>query len=101
MHYVICYDLENDRLRDRVVKLLERNGCRRIQKSVFAAPDLGKKHFVKLQLALRQLFARRPMTAGDSLYFIPLPEEYAPDITVIGCNNILPALEEKPLKIML
>lgn len=101
MHYVICYDLENDRLRDRVAKLLERNGCRRIQKSVFAAPDLNKKHLVRLQLSLRQLFGRRPMSAGDSLYLIPLPEEYVPGIETIGENNLLPVLEEKPLKIIL
>lgn len=43
MHYVICYDLENDRLRGKAVKLLERHGCSRVQKSVFAAPELEKK----------------------------------------------------------
>ena len=101
MHYVICYDLENDRLRNRAAKLLERNGCRRIQKSVFAAPDMSKKHLTKLHLSLRQLFARQPMSAGDSLYIVPLPNEYTPDIGVFGENNVFPALEEKPLKIML
>lgn len=72
-----------------------------MQKSVFAAPHLGKKDLMKLQLALRQLFARRPLAPGDSVCVIPLRNEYVPDIGVFGTNNILPALEEKKLKVML
>lgn len=101
MHYVICYDLENDRLRDRCAKLLERNGCNRLQKSVFAAPDMEKKHLVKLQLSLRQMFARQPMSPGDSLLIIPLPNEQAKETEVMGDNNIHTILLEKVLKIML
>ena len=101
MHYVICYDLENDRLRDRCAKLLERNGCLRVQKSVFAAPGMGKKDLVKMQLALRQLFARHPLVPGDSVCIIPLRDEYVPDIAVFGSNNMPPLLEEKKLKVML
>ena len=101
MHYVICYDLENDRLRGKAVKLLERHGCSRVQKSVFAAPELGKKDLVRLQLALRQCFARHPLSPGDSVYIIPLREENAADIQVFGKNNIHPELEEKPLKTIL
>ena len=68
---------------------------------MFAAPDLEKKDWTKLQYALRQLFARHPLSAGDSVYLIPLRNEYAPDIAVHGLNNIHPLLEEKKLKVML
>lgn len=35
MHYCIAYDISNDRLRVRVVKLLKKAGLVRLQKSVF------------------------------------------------------------------
>ena len=101
MHYVICYDLENDRLRDRCAKLLERNGCRRAQKSVFAAANMANKDLVKVQLGLRQLFARMPMSPGDSLLIIPLPHDYAGEIETFGDNNIRTELLEKRLKTIL
>ena len=101
MHYVICYDLENDRLRNRVAKLLERHGCLRVQKSVFTAPHLEKKHLTALQLALRQLFARLPPMPDDSLYLLPLPEEYVAGVWAVGNNNICTSLLDKPLKIIL
>jgi len=72
-----------------------------VQKSVFAAPNMEKKHLVKLRLSLRQLFARMPMAPGDSLYVIPLPNEYAGDVLHFGDNNALPELTEKKLKIIL
>jgi CRISPR-associated endonuclease Cas2 len=43
MHYVICYDIESDRKRDRVARVLEKNGCHRVQKSVFVGPRMRKR----------------------------------------------------------
>lgn len=68
---------------------------------MFAAPNMEKKHLAKLQLSLRQLFARMPMASGDSLYVMPLPNEYAGDVLHFGDNNVLPQLTEKKLKIIL
>ncbi len=101
MHYVICYDIESDQLRDRAVKTLEKNGCRRLQKSVFVAPHMTKKELVRLQLMLRQVFERRPLKPGDSVYIVPLPNEFAEGADFFGSNNAFPALLEKKLKILL
>jgi CRISPR-associated protein Cas2 len=101
MHYVICYDLENDRLRDRVVKILEKNGCHRIQKSVFTAPFMEKKHLTQLRAALGRLFARHPPAPADSLLIVPLPDEYVAAVTKFGNNNIHTHLQEKILKTIL
>lgn len=38
--YLISYDIGDDRLREKVAALLQREGCTRIQKSVFFAPKL-------------------------------------------------------------
>jgi len=62
---------------------------------------MEKKHLVKLELSLRQLFARLPMAPGDSLYLVPLPNEYVGDVGHFGDNNAIPALVEKNLKVML
>lgn len=72
-----------------------------MQKSVFVAAELEKKDLTRLQLALRQCFARQPMSTGDSVYIIPLREEYAADVVVFGNNNIHPELAGKPLKTIL
>jgi len=101
MHYAICYDLENDRLRDRTAKLLASHGCERIQKSVFVAAAMEKKHIMLLRGSLRRLFARYPLSPADSLILIPLRDEHVTDIEVFGNNNILPVLQEKLLKIVL
>jgi len=62
---------------------------------------MEKKHLVKLQLSLQQMFARQPMSPGDSLLIIPLPNEQAKETEVMGDNNIHTVLLEKVLKIML
>lgn len=101
MHYVICYDIENDRLRDKSIRILTRNGCLRVQKSVFVAPNMEKKHLVRLQLGLQHLFNRHPLGPADSVYILPLPNESAENIDVFGANNIVPALAPPGLKIIL
>lgn len=72
-----------------------------MQKSVFVAPDMGKKHLVRLELGLRQLFARQPPGPLDSLYVFPLPNEYVEDISAYGSNNVVTALQPAGLKIIL
>lgn len=42
MTYIIAYDIENDRVRNRLARFLEKNGLR-LQKSVFAIDSNAKK----------------------------------------------------------
>ena len=48
MPYLICYDIENDRLRTKTSKQLGYYGLLRMQKSVFIG-RLKKRHLKKLQ----------------------------------------------------
>ena len=101
MHYVICYDLESDRLREKTVKLLQRNGCSRVQKSVFVAADMTAKQVAALKTGLDQLWKAGQRSPQDSLLIMPLPNECALQTASVGPNNMLTALAELPLKIIL
>ena len=102
MHYVICYDLENDRLREKVAKLLQKHGCSRVQKSVFVAANLHPKHLDKLKTAAMGIISKANLSPQDSLLLIPLPEECVRMATVIGgANIILAATQEAQLKTLI
>ena len=102
MHYVICYDLENDRLRGRVAKLLQKHGCNRVQKSVFVAADMSARHLEQLKTAVTTALSRGVSAPMDSVLFIPLPDECAKNSIGIGrLNSVLASTAELPLKILL
>lgn len=101
MHYAICYDIENDQLREKTARILLRHGTERVQKSVFVAPFMDKRAFQALVAALEKLYARRPLAPGDSLLVLPLRKESVADIRVFGHNNIHTELREKKLKVIL
>ena len=101
MYYVICYDIENDRLRDRTAKVLIRNGCLRIQKSVFVAPEMAKKHLNRLETGLKHLYARYPLQGRDSVCIFPLTNESTTDVATFGLNNVVTLLQPIGLKIIL
>lgn len=94
--------MENDRLREKVAKLLQRHGCNRVQKSVFVAPDLSARHRDLLLAAATRLLARSRVLPQDSLLLIPLSDEYARNSSALaGPNNLLAAIAELPVKILL
>ncbi|MCB0530256.1 MAG: CRISPR-associated endonuclease Cas2 [Saprospiraceae bacterium] len=100
MYYAICYDIENDKLREKTAKALARHGCKRVQRSVFIAPAISARQLERLRDDLKQLLACR-LTARDSLLFLPLRSEKGTDIYVLGNNNINTFFEDKPLKIII
>ncbi len=51
MFYVVCFDIVDDRIRYRAVKILKQFGYR-VQKSVFECPDLTEKQFIRLKTRL-------------------------------------------------
>lgn len=67
---------------------------------MFVAPELEKKQLLRLQADLQRLLAGH-LGPGDSLLIVPLRDEHLPEIYILGLNNILSNLEEKPLKIIL
>jgi CRISPR-associated protein Cas2 len=54
MFYVVSFDISDDRIRYRVVKVLKAYGYR-VQKSVFECPDLTEKRFLTLKDRLEAL----------------------------------------------
>lgn len=93
--------MENDRLRDRAAKLLQKLGCSRVQRSVFVARGFDRREYSALRTALRRLLARHPAGPADSVLFIPLREGDEGRIEALGLNNALTALGPPPLKIIL
>ncbi|MEW6259132.1 MAG: CRISPR-associated endonuclease Cas2 [Thermodesulfobacteriota bacterium] len=51
MFYLVCFDIVDDRVRYRAVKILKQYGFR-VQKSVFECPDLTEKQFIRLKMRL-------------------------------------------------
>lgn len=54
MFYLVCFDISDDRIRYRAVKVLKGFGTR-VQKSVFECPDLTEKKFLRLKDRLEGL----------------------------------------------
>lgn len=54
MFYLVCFDIVDDKTRNRVAKALKGSGYR-VQKSVFECPDLTEKQFLKLKDRLEGL----------------------------------------------
>jgi len=48
MFYLVCFDIVDNRIRYRVVKVLKKYGYR-VQKSVFECPNLTEKQFLKMK----------------------------------------------------
>lgn len=54
MFFIICYDIVDDRLREKVVKQLKGLGVR-VQKSVFECPNLSERQFLQLKDVLEEI----------------------------------------------
>lgn len=54
MFYLVSFDISDDRIRYRAVKVLKAYGYR-VQKSVFECPDLTEKRFLTLKDRLESL----------------------------------------------
>lgn len=80
MFYLICYDVVNDRRRDRISRLLEGYGLR-IQKSVFECvltPD-------QYELLQRRLQSKRYLNPEeDQIRFYPMSPRYRKLVSVLG-----------------
>ena len=99
MHYLICYDVENDQKRLKIAKILQKNGCDRVQKSVFIASDLPKRDLNALMIELRNEI-RTEDSRGDSIIVIPIRSEHVPEIQAIGDNNIISFFDEPLAKVI-
>lgn len=78
MLYLVCYDIVNDRRREKVAKLLQAYGIR-VQKSVFEC-ILDTEQLERLQKRLRRCLNAQQ----DQLRFYPLPAKNYKQIIVLG-----------------
>jgi CRISPR-associated protein Cas2 len=83
MTFFVMYDIENDKVRNQVVKYLLRKGCMRIQKSIFLA-DLENETYtlIKDDLAAVQACYEN----SDSIIVCPIPTDYLRALRIIGKN---------------
>lgn len=81
MYCFICYDIENDKIRRMVAKLLEKEGCIRVQKSVFFARIHRKRH-ARLTDLLRQI--QQLYENQDSIMLLPVGEDMLNSLQCIG-----------------
>lgn len=54
MFFLVCFDISDDRIRYRVVKVLKGFG-KRVQKSVFECGDLTEERFLKMKNSIEDL----------------------------------------------
>lgn len=83
MLFFVMYDIESNKVRRYVVKYLERQGCTRIQKSIFLA-DLEIAKFNQIKSDLTEVQAAYENC--DSILVVPITTEYLRAMKIIGQN---------------
>jgi len=81
MYCLICYDIENDKIRRLVARTLEREGCVRVQKSVFFT-RIHRKRYARLTELLRQI--QQLYENQDSIILLPVGEDMLNSLQCIG-----------------
>ncbi len=96
MTFFISYDITDDHLRTRLSKRLEREGCRRIQKSVFVATDFDREAIRVLKTAVQKLLRGSAATLPtDSVLYIPVESDYFDQVIWQGDGIIWEQVLEK------
>ncbi|MCS6990442.1 MAG: CRISPR-associated endonuclease Cas2 [Chitinophagales bacterium] len=93
MLYLIMYDIENDKVRNRISRYLERKGCVRIQKSVFVART-EPKVFEEIHETLREV--QSFYDNRDSIILVPANSSDLRSMKIIGKELYLEAILDKP-----
>lgn len=83
MLFFVMYDIESDKVRRLVVKYLIREGCTRIQKSIFLA-DRPVATYKKIKSDLAEVQA--VYDNEDSIIVLPVTTDYLRMMKVIGKN---------------
>jgi CRISPR-associated protein Cas2 len=81
MYCFIYYDIENNKIRRLVAKLLEKEGCIRVQKSVFFA-RVHRRRYRDLTELLRQI--QQLYENNDSIILLPVGEDMLNSLQCIG-----------------
>ena len=93
MIYLILYDITDNKVRNQVAKYLEKQGCTRIQKSVFLARS-ESKNFQEIHDTLREVNSY--YDNEDSIILVPVNASDARSMKLIGKNVQIEAITDKP-----
>ena len=84
MLYFIMYDIENNKVRTAIAKYLEKNGCLRVQKSIFFANSERQK-FNKIHTDLKHI--QELYDNDDSIFMVPVSSDQVRAMKIIGQNT--------------
>lgn len=81
MQFFIMYDIESDKVRTLVSKYLQKQGCTRVQNSIFLA-DLPTEIFKQIQNDLTEV--QTCYDNHDSILIVPVSIDHLKAMSVIG-----------------
>lgn len=84
MLYFIMYDIENNKVRTSLAKYLEKNGCLRVQKSIFFA-ESERRIFNNIHSDLRHI--QELYDNKDSIFMVPVSTDQVRAMKIIGQNT--------------
>lgn len=92
MLFFVMYDIESNKVRNQVVKYLLKNGCTRVQKSVFLA-DISNNVYDKIRQDLAAVQAC--YENNDSILVVPISTDYLNAMKIIGKNVEIDVITKK------
>lgn len=92
MLFFVMYDIESNKVRNQVVKYLLKNGCTRVQKSVFLA-DIPNNVYDKIRQDLAAVQAC--YENNDSILVVPISTDYLNAMKIIGKNVEIDVITKK------
>jgi CRISPR-associated endonuclease Cas2 len=81
MLFFVMYDIEDHKVRHHVAKYLKKQGCTRVQKSIFLG-NASMKLYREIGDTLREVNSL--YTNGDSIMVLPVTKESMVQLSVIG-----------------
>lgn len=81
MLFFVMYDIESNKVRNQVVKYLQRQGCSRIQKSIFLA-NLSTEKYNAIRCDLTEVQAA--YDNNDSILVVPISTDLLQAMKIIG-----------------
>lgn len=82
MFYVVCFDIVDDRARQRMAKTLKSYG-ERVQKSVFECANLTEEKFLKMKNGLEDLID----SGEDTIRYYPLCKSCLQNVEYTGIGT--------------
>lgn len=83
MLFFVMYDIESNKVRNLIVKYLQKKGCHRVQKSIFLA-DLEMEKYEEIRNDLTEV--QQAYENEDSILIVPISTDLLKSMKIIGKN---------------